>query len=138
MESLCSCAVQVLAHMRKQQPRWSSVDVNKMRAAIMVLAMALLALAPCLEQAEAKGLRAHILQDAATFAAAGDAPVQLAQSEGEATVSASEAASIARDSVPGSKVLKVELLPSGVYAVTLKDGGNVTRVMVDATTGSIV
>jgi uncharacterized lipoprotein len=62
---------------------------------------------------------------------------KLMQSQGEFPVSASDAADIARSSVPGSKVLKVKLLPSGVYAVTLKDGDNVSRVMVDATTGSI-
>ena len=59
------------------------------------------------------------------------------QSQGEYPVSAADAADIARGSMPGSKVLKVQLLPSGVYAVTLKDGGNVSRVMVDATTGAI-
>ena len=63
--------------------------------------------------------------------------LQHVQSQGNFPVSAAEAADIARNSVPGSKVLKVQLLPSGVYAVTLKDGGNVSRVMVDATTGSI-
>ncbi len=52
-------------------------------------------------------------------------------------VAPSEAAMIAKDSVPGSKVLNVKLLPSGVYAVTLKVGGSVTRVMVDATSGSV-
>jgi uncharacterized lipoprotein len=65
------------------------------------------------------------------------AGMQLMQSEGEYPVSAADAADIARNSIPGSKVLKVKLLPSGVYAVTLKDGDNVSRVMVDATTGSI-
>jgi uncharacterized membrane protein YkoI len=34
-------------------------------------------------------------------------------------------------------VLKVRLLPSGVYAVTLKQGGNVSKVRVDARTGAI-
>jgi uncharacterized membrane protein YkoI len=62
---------------------------------------------------------------------------KLIQSQGEYPVSEADAADIARSSVPGSKVLKVKLLPSGVYAVTLKDGDNVSRVMVDATTGSI-
>jgi uncharacterized membrane protein YkoI len=62
---------------------------------------------------------------------------KLIQSQGEFPVSEADAADIARSSVPGSKVLKVKLLPSGVYAVTLKDGDNVSRVMVDATTGSI-
>ena len=67
----------------------------------------------------------------------GAAIVQIAQSEGDFPVSASDAAEIARNSIPGSKVLKVRLLPSGVYAVTLKDGDNVSKVMVDATTGNI-
>jgi uncharacterized membrane protein YkoI len=53
-------------------------------------------------------------------------------------VSPSEAASIARQSWPGAKVLRVQLLPSGIYAVTLKQRGEVSRVMVDATSGSIV
>ena len=63
--------------------------------------------------------------------------LQLMQSQGEFPVSAAEAADIARGATPGSKVLKVQLLPSGVYAVTLKEGDNVSRVMVDATTGAI-
>ena len=53
-------------------------------------------------------------------------------------VSPAEAASIARGSWPGAKVLRVQLLPSGVYAVTLKQHGEVSRVLVDATSGSIV
>jgi uncharacterized membrane protein YkoI len=53
-------------------------------------------------------------------------------------VSPSEAAAIARESWPGAKVLRVQLLPSGVYAVTLKQRGEVSRVLVDATSGSIV
>lgn len=48
-----------------------------------------------------------------------------------------EAAMIAKSANPGSTVLSVRLLPSGTYAVTLKVGGNVLQVMVDATTGSI-
>lgn len=71
-----------------------------------------------------------------TLESQGESPKPI-QSQGEFPVSAAEAAQIARGSVPGSKVLKVQLLPSGVYAVTLKDGGNVSRVMVDATTGSL-
>ncbi len=74
------------------------------------------------------------------FAATLEAPaagIEQVQSQGDFPVSAAEAADIARSSVPGSKVLKVQLLPSGVYAVTLKDGDNVSRVMVDATTGAI-
>ncbi len=49
----------------------------------------------------------------------------------------SEAAAIAQDAVPGSMVLKVRLLSSGVYAVTLKSNGSVVRVMVSAEDGSI-
>lgn len=62
---------------------------------------------------------------------------QLVQDVGQFPVAPSDAAVIARDSVPGSKVLNVKLLPSGVYAVTLKVGGSVTRVMVDATSGAV-
>jgi uncharacterized membrane protein YkoI len=53
-------------------------------------------------------------------------------------ISPSQAASIAKRSWPGSKVLRVQLLPSGVYAVTLKQGGEVSRVLVDASSGSLV
>ena len=52
-------------------------------------------------------------------------------------ISPSQAASIAKNTWPGAKVLRVQLLPSGVYAVTLKQGGEVSRVMVDATSGEI-
>jgi uncharacterized membrane protein YkoI len=62
---------------------------------------------------------------------------QVVEDIGQFPVAPSEAAMIARDSVPGSKVLNVKLLPSGVYAVTLKVGGSVTRVMVDATSGAV-
>jgi uncharacterized membrane protein YkoI len=54
---------------------------------------------------------------------------------GSYAVSPSEAASIAKDTWPGAKVLRVQLLPSGVYAVTLKQGGEVSRVLVDAQSG---
>jgi uncharacterized membrane protein YkoI len=63
--------------------------------------------------------------------------MQLAQDSSQYPIQPSEAANIARDSNPGSKVLNVKLLPSGVYAVTLKVGGSVSRVMVDATSGAI-
>jgi uncharacterized membrane protein YkoI len=52
-------------------------------------------------------------------------------------VSEADAADIAQSQFPGAKVLKVRLLPSGVYAVTLKEGGNVSKVRVDARTGAI-
>ena len=48
-----------------------------------------------------------------------------------------EAAMIAKSANPGSTVLSVRLLPSGVYAVTLKVSGSLREVMVDATTGAI-
>lgn len=108
-------------------------------AGILVLA-ALLMAAPV--QAKQHHGRFFAEQGTADVRTLPDAPrfdeAQTAQADGDYAVSASEAASIARDSVPGSKVLKVELLPNGVYAVTLKDAGNVTRVMVDATTGELV
>jgi uncharacterized membrane protein YkoI len=63
--------------------------------------------------------------------------IQLVEDVGQFAIAPSQAAVIARDSVPGSKVLNVKLLPSGVYAVTLKVGGSVTRVMVDATSGDV-
>jgi uncharacterized membrane protein YkoI len=53
-------------------------------------------------------------------------------------ISPSEAAYIAKGTWPGAKVLRVQLLPSGLYAVTLKQGGEVSRVLVDARTGNIV
>ncbi len=57
--------------------------------------------------------------------------------ESEARVTPSEAAAIAQDAVPGAKVLKVKLLSSGNYAVTLRAKGSVIRVMVSADDGSI-
>jgi hypothetical protein len=56
---------------------------------------------------------------------------------GGASVSPSQAASIAKRSWPGSKVLRVRLLPSGVYAVTLKQGGEVAIINVDASSGDL-
>lgn len=58
-------------------------------------------------------------------------------SQGEYPISAREAAMIAKSTFPGSKVLRVRLLPSGVYAVTLRGKGRLTRVKVDAQTGEI-
>jgi uncharacterized membrane protein YkoI len=58
--------------------------------------------------------------------------------EGEYAISEGQAADIAQATQPEAKVIKVKLLPSGVYAVTLKEGGNVTRVMVDANSGAIM
>ena len=63
--------------------------------------------------------------------------IQMVEDTSQFPIAPSEAAVIAKDSVPGSKVLNVKLLPSGVYAVTLKVGGSVTKVMVDATSGAV-
>lgn len=67
--------------------------------------------------------------------------VELAQSYDDSgeqfPISEADAADIAQAQYPGAKVLKVRLLPSGVYAVTLKEGGNVSRVRVNAQTGAI-
>ncbi len=52
-------------------------------------------------------------------------------------VSPSQAAYLAKETWPGAKVLRVQLLPSGIYAVTLKQRGEVSRVLVDATSGSV-
>jgi Peptidase propeptide and YPEB domain len=65
--------------------------------------------------------------------------IQYADSyDNEYPVTESQAAYIAQQNYPEAKVLKVKLLQSGVYAVTLKDGGNVSRVLVDATSGEIL
>ncbi len=62
--------------------------------------------------------------------------IVLAQSA-DVSISPAEAADLAQSAVPGSKVLKVKLLPNGVYAVTLKADGSVMRVMVDGNSGSV-
>lgn len=49
----------------------------------------------------------------------------------------SQAAAIALGANPGAKVVGVKLLPSGVYAVTLRDDYNVMRVMVDGNSGAV-
>lgn len=49
-----------------------------------------------------------------------------------------QAARIAKSAYPGSRVLNVKLLPSGVYAVTLRGNGRLTRVMVDGESGDIL
>lgn len=61
--------------------------------------------------------------------------LMLAQAGTDYPIKPSEAAAIAQRTVPDSKVLNVKLLPSGEYVVTLKAGGNVQKVMVNATTG---
>jgi uncharacterized membrane protein YkoI len=61
---------------------------------------------------------------------------ELAQSR-DVAISPAEAADIAEQALPGFRVIRVKLLPSGVYAVTLKANGEVQRVMVDAETGAV-
>ena len=78
-----------------------------------------------------------VAQPLSTPAYANDTFIQVADSSADYPIQPSEAASIARDAYPDSKVLNVKLLPNGVYAVTLKMGGSVSRVMVDATSGAI-
>jgi uncharacterized membrane protein YkoI len=65
-----------------------------------------------------------------------DSLIVLAQSK-DVAISPAEAADIAEQALPGFRALKVKLLPSGVYAVTLKADGEVQRVMVDAETGAV-
>jgi uncharacterized membrane protein YkoI len=67
-----------------------------------------------------------------------DADGSFQVAEGDAAISEGQAADIALSTQPSAKVIKVKLLPTGVYAVTLKEGGNVTRVMVDANSGAIL
>ena len=55
----------------------------------------------------------------------------------EARIAPSQAAAIAQADYPGSKVLKVRLR-GGFYVVTLVFGGNLIRVRVDVTYGSIL
>lgn len=76
-------------------------------------------------------------QPLATPAFAGPSLEQLVENAAQYPIQPSEAASIARNANPDSKILNVKLLPNGVYAVTLKIGGSVSRVMVDATSGAI-
>lgn len=55
----------------------------------------------------------------------------------EMGIAPSQAAAIAQADYPGSKVLKVRQR-GGIYIVTLVFGGNVIRVRVDGTYGSIL
>jgi hypothetical protein len=70
-----------------------------------------------------------------------DDSMQLAQqadSGPDVAIPPSQAADIAQSVDPSARVIKVKLLPSGVYAVILKGDGKLTRVMVDAQTGNIL
>jgi hypothetical protein len=49
----------------------------------------------------------------------------------------SQAAAIAQGQISNSKVVGVKLLPSGIYAVTLRTDSNVARIMVSGEDGSI-
>jgi hypothetical protein len=49
----------------------------------------------------------------------------------------SQAAALAKRSVPGSSVVGVKLLPSGDYAVTLRTDTDVSRVIVSGEDGSV-
>ena len=49
----------------------------------------------------------------------------------------SQAAAIAQGQVPDSKVVKVKLLPGGLYAVTLVTNGKVSKIIVNGVDGSV-
>ena len=59
----------------------------------------------------------------------------VAEDQGQFAIKPSEAALIAKNAYPDAKVLGVKFLPSGDYAVTLKVGGSVQRVLVNARSG---
>ena len=61
---------------------------------------------------------------------------RIAEEAAKWPVRPSQAAIIAQEAHPGSIVLGVKLLPSGQYAVTLRIGGSVQKVLVDATSGA--
>jgi len=112
-------------------------DVEKVFARIGVLVVALALSAPAFA-----GLRASI---AVPNLKVSIHELQVAQADDEGGYGSSnvsirprEAARIARQAYPGSRVLKVNLLPSGIYAVTLRGNGELTRVMVDGQTGEIL
>lgn len=92
------------------------------------LFVAFLILSSAVTPAEAALRNRPFMLDLAMKVAAGSTAYPIHQAE---------AAMIAKSANPGSTVLSVRLLPSGIYAVTLKVGGSVLQVMVDATTGSI-
>lgn len=61
----------------------------------------------------------------------------VAEDQDQFAIKPSEAALIAKNAYPDAKVLGVKLLPAGEYAVTLKVGGSVQRVLVNATSGAL-
>jgi hypothetical protein len=103
-----------------------AIDVLKMSFPVLILATAVFMAQPALSFSQ--DLTPE-LQD--------ESGILDVQDSGEVSLAPSEAADIAQNSIPGSEVLKVKLLPSGVYAVTLKADGSVLRVMVSAEDGAI-
>ena len=85
-------------------------------------------------QASATG---HLAQGFANIGQTVNENTILADGDNNYPVKPSDAALIAQRSVPDSKVLNVKLLPSGEYVVTLKAGGSVQKVMVNATSGAV-
>ena len=55
----------------------------------------------------------------------------------EVRIKPSQAAAIAKAQVPYSKVVKVNLLSNGFYAVTLVADGSVTKVLINGQDGSV-
>ena len=74
-------------------------------------------------------LAVALLTASASFARADD--------EQHWPIKPSQAAIIAQRSVPGAVVLNVKALPGGQYVVTLREGNNVLRVVVNATSGAL-
>jgi len=81
-------------------------------------------------------LRAPDVVEGTPFAAS----VQTAQQSGQQLIAPSMALSIALRYSPGSQGLDVALVQGGrpIYAVKLKTGNRVHRVLVDAQTGQVV
>jgi uncharacterized membrane protein YkoI len=108
------------------------------RFGIMVLA-GLIGLSS-LSGAEARERRRVVVEDSYGLVdgetMADDGYDQLAQQD-DYGIRPSEAAAIARQVVPGAKVVGVKLLSNGYYAVTLRAKGSVTRVLVNASDGSV-
>jgi hypothetical protein len=123
-----------LLHLHHQE-EWTAV--NKVFAKLGVVALVLALASPGFA---ATRVLPELDQLALDFVQFADDFVEGEAGGGEAggnIISAREASDIAKSTVPGAKVLKVKYLPSGVYAVTLKGKGKLTRVMVDASTGNI-
>ncbi len=105
-----------------------------MRAVFALVMVAMLGLG-CQGPVQARDLGLDVFVDVEQIDRSADLE-QLAQDQ-DVGIPPSEAAAIARDQVPGAKVVGVKLLSNGWYAVTLRSKGSVTRVMVNATDGSV-